>query len=290
MNGYLKASCSLWRILGNDLPPRHRRGQTRQNLIFILKHEPQLADCKRHWIVNRIFDPGEEADLLEILEQAGETYLHIPFRVAEYCKLDEAVLAGYPLAHELWSRVERQHHLKCLYLMNVNRARNLAIQEGRQEADWVLPLDGSCCFTEAGWQQLVHKLQIADLTRCIAIPMYRLTANRQYFEMEISRSQSQEPQVAIGREARIQFHPLYRYGRNSKTELLNRLQFSSRRDAAHEVVDPQVLGGYVFRLFSGVPVGEHHWTERAALRERGIDRLLRQADQLAASLTADFDE
>src|SRR5690606_32334685 len=36
----------LYRIIGNDLPPRHKRGQAIANLRFILEHEPALAGCE----------------------------------------------------------------------------------------------------------------------------------------------------------------------------------------------------------------------------------------------------
>src|SRR5688572_23529918 len=36
----------LYRIVGNDLYPRHAKGQSRQNLSFILEHEPRLENCE----------------------------------------------------------------------------------------------------------------------------------------------------------------------------------------------------------------------------------------------------
>lgn len=37
----------LYRIIGNDLPPRHRVGQGRDSLRFILEMEPSLAVVER---------------------------------------------------------------------------------------------------------------------------------------------------------------------------------------------------------------------------------------------------
>lgn len=45
---------ALYRIIGNDLPPRHAVGQTRANLRFLLTEEPDLPGCRKIFIVNRI--------------------------------------------------------------------------------------------------------------------------------------------------------------------------------------------------------------------------------------------
>jgi hypothetical protein len=36
---------------GNDLPPRHRKGQILGNVTFILAKEPALKHCERRWIL-----------------------------------------------------------------------------------------------------------------------------------------------------------------------------------------------------------------------------------------------
>ena len=42
----------LIRIVGNDLEPRHRVGQSRDNLAFILEHEPPLPGCEKRSMRN----------------------------------------------------------------------------------------------------------------------------------------------------------------------------------------------------------------------------------------------
>ena len=51
----------LIRIIGNDLEPRHRAGQSRDNLRFILENEPPLPGCGKRFVLNRIVDAAEEA-------------------------------------------------------------------------------------------------------------------------------------------------------------------------------------------------------------------------------------
>ena len=49
-------SCVLYRIIGNDLPPRHESGQSLRNLKFILEHESPLDHCQKIFLVNRMVD------------------------------------------------------------------------------------------------------------------------------------------------------------------------------------------------------------------------------------------
>ena len=44
----------LYRIIGNDLYPRHKKGQTIENLQFILENEPELESCEKRWQESRI--------------------------------------------------------------------------------------------------------------------------------------------------------------------------------------------------------------------------------------------
>ena len=76
----------LYRIIGNDLPPRHMKGQSRRNLEFILDHEIELERCRKMWIVNRIVDREEEQAILDILREREQTYIRIPFDLDEYVR------------------------------------------------------------------------------------------------------------------------------------------------------------------------------------------------------------
>ena len=64
----------LYRIIGNDIEPRHRRGQSRRNIEFILDNEPDLPKCEKRWVVNRIVDQSEERAICDLLEAHGQPY------------------------------------------------------------------------------------------------------------------------------------------------------------------------------------------------------------------------
>src|SRR5690606_31092674 len=79
-------SFALYRIIGNDLEPRHRSGQSRDNLRFILENELPLEACEKRWVVNRIADAREEARILALLADHGQEALHLPFIAADYAR------------------------------------------------------------------------------------------------------------------------------------------------------------------------------------------------------------
>jgi hypothetical protein len=69
----------FYRILGNDLPPRHRKGQTLVNLKIILDREPAFEDVEKRWIVNRIVDLQDEQKIIKLLEKYAQKYQVIRF-------------------------------------------------------------------------------------------------------------------------------------------------------------------------------------------------------------------
>jgi hypothetical protein len=135
----MQGTFALYRILSNDLPPRHDEGQTVRNTAFILAHEPPLPGARRIWVVRNILDPVAETKLLELLQAHAAEYIHIPFDLAAYKRLAVS-----------------DDKTRLLKLAPLNPVRNRVIAEGQQFADWVLPLDGACIFDAAGWSALTE--------------------------------------------------------------------------------------------------------------------------------------
>ena len=148
---------------------------SRANVEFILRHEPPLADCEKRWVVNRIVDRGEEQAIIDLLDRHGQSYLHIPFVEAEYARIgwniscfpDPAFLLSSldsdPLPDRRLTTEARSRHDKNAYVMNNNGARNAALRAGRSVAKWVLPWDGNCFLTEAGWAEIRERCSGAAL-------------------------------------------------------------------------------------------------------------------------------
>lgn len=268
------ATCALYRILSNDLWPRHARGQTLANLRFLLEHEPPLPGCEKRWVVNRILVPRAEERLIALLERARQPYLRIPFRAEEYAAAARRrePPADYPLASELSSAEQLAHHHKCLYALNLNGARNAALREGRQLAEWVLPFDGACAFDARGFDQLRARLEERQRS-AFAVPMYRLTHDRDYLRLGPAQLEEDEPQVALRHDAPIEFHEGYRYGRLNKLELLNRLELVRPGSL---LASDAARAGYVLRLSSGRARADLSWL--VALRKHATRLHLLRTD------------
>jgi hypothetical protein len=120
----------LYRIIGNDLPPRHKEGQTLSNLQFILDHEPSFPNTRKIFLLNRIIDPINEATIIRLLDSYHMDYIRVPFDQKEYEQLDFQ-LEKFPDADFLHSDDYRRfskvsklraldytYHVKNLYAMN----------------------------------------------------------------------------------------------------------------------------------------------------------------------------
>ena len=297
----------LYRIIGNDLPPRHGCGQSLANLRFLLEHEPPLPGCEKRWVVNRITDPAQEAAILALLSAHGQPVLHIPFVAAEYARigLDVACLPAPDFLSSrrfAWLRKKQQnrilgavHRLRNLYVMNNNGARNAALVDGRARAKWILPFDGNCAFTVSAWSRLTADVVARPWLKYFAVPMARLLDNRQLLDPGFSPQANEEPQILFRRDAVESFNPAFPYGRRPKVELFWRLgipgpwddwtDFSwdqPRRPLSTESYQFGVAG-WVARLFSGVAQLEVHArnspARRGLARQEAILAMLASLDQ-----------
>ncbi len=301
---------ALYRILGNDLPPRHSAGQTLTNVRFILDHEADFPDCTKHWVLNRITDPAVEADLVALLTERGQDFFRIPFEPAAYAACgwdvealsDEDFLAalGEDEGDHNWRIAYRLRLAKNLYAMNNNGARNAAFDHGRAIADVVLPFDGNIFLTEETFAELAQAVRHDPRLRYLIVPMARIGDQPEQLLTEgIPREATEEPQIALHRLALGRFDDRLGYGLRPKVDLLTRLKVDhptvmgplDRWDltalptpedhARHRIVSR------VARLPSGnagLEVGEASRVDRWRARNAGIiDKL----DSLDRALTAD---
>jgi hypothetical protein len=300
----------LYRILGNDLPPRHRSGQSLANLKFILENEPALPGCEKRWVVNRIIDPSVESALLDLLQQHRQPVLHIPFVQSDYVRipLDLGCLPSrdfFTRRRFAWASRKKQnrllgaaYRLKNLYVMNNNGARNAALADGRARAKWVLPFDGNCFFTASAWDNLVADVIARPWLKYFAVPMARLLDNQPLLaDPAFAPPAKEEPQLLFRRDAAESFNEAFPYGRRPKVELFWRLGIPGPWDYWTEFywdqprrpLSPEAyqfgVAGWVARLFSGVPHLEA--TSRNSPSKRGLARqeaILTMLNTLDASL------
>lgn len=266
----------LYRIIGNDLYPRHRKGQSFDNLAFLLEHEERLPGCEKRWVVNRIVDPEEERRIIDLLERFQQSYIHIPFIADEYraIGLDYDALPRPDYQEtEAFARLRPEEQDRCRtalyrlknnYVMNNNGARNAALQDGRKRAKWVLPWDGNCFITPQAWQQIVADVTSRPHLKYFAVPMERALDNNDLLRDGYRPNPVEEPQLLFRRDAAETFNPDIPYGRRPKVELFWRLGIPGpwdywgddpwdqpRRPLSKEA-GQFGAAGWVARMFSGV--------------------------------------
>jgi len=293
----------LYRIIGNDLPPRHRPGQSLDNLRFILANEPDLPGCRKRFVVNRIVDQRMETKIIALLEEHGQEYLHLPFDAAEYrqvgWRFSGFELPGYTYREEFEQLgygqrqrvIDHVYHDKNLYVMNNNGARNAALREGRQLAKWVLPWDGNCFLTGPAWDDLVAAISERPHLRYFTVPMARVVHNEVLLRPDPVVDPSEEPQLVFRRDALEEFDPDARYGRRPKVELFYRLRIPGPWNAWGRVPWDAPLpaasaeagqvgqAGWVARLFSGEPRLEIDSNGRQWRRIEAIWECINRVDQ-----------
>ena len=294
----------LYRIIGNDLRPRHAFGQSRQNLKFILENEEQLPDCEKRYIVNRIIDQDEQRRITDLLDAAGACYEIVPFDPAEYRRtgFDMAAMsrpdlltARYINSFEPLRRQRLRmalYRLKNNYVMNNNGARNLALTYGRDRAKWVLPFDGNCFFTPAAWDELRSDVLLNPHLKYFVVPMTRVTSNAALLAEAFTPEPVEEPQILFRKDALEEFNEDFCYGRRPKVELFWRLQIAGKWDEyKDDAWDRERRGissearqfgvaGWVARMFSGI---EELETQDAVGAER---RHVARADAVLETLQA----
>lgn len=303
VNNNQMSKFALYRILGNDLPPRHGTGQTLGNLEFILEHESSLPDCEKRWVVNRIADLDQERQIISLLDRHGQKYIHIPFELDEYAEhhYDIDGLPGQFYLHcandphalpILRARaLEYPFRYKNLYAMNNNGARNAALEEGRTLAEWVMPWDGNCFVTMSAWNSIVQDVASLHDEKYLIVPMMRVHDNSDLLREDFVPGALEEPQIAFHRLSHEKFDNSKRYGFNPKVDLLRRLKVPGPWERWPDV--PWEKGvfrlsdeagkfrnsGWVARLSSGAAESENVQNKRYLARINGIIRMLSSLDE-----------
>ena len=291
----------LYRILGNDLYPRHKKGQTRQNLKFLLENEPELENCEKRWIVNRIIDKEEEEAIIALLKKFNQPYLHIPFNPDEYRRIGfdtSCVEPGFFASRtyeELGPKQQDRllaavYRLKNNYVMNNNGARNAALRDGRGRAKWILPWDGNCFLTKKAWQEIVADIKATPYLKYFVVPMARVIDNQELLSDTFTPNPVEEPQIIFRTDALEEFNEEFCYGRRPKVELFWRLgipgDWDNWKDDPWDVkrreLSPEAgqfgVAGWVARMFSGMQNLELDSKKRGLARTDAIISTLQHLD------------
>ncbi|MBS4176692.1 alginate lyase family protein [Lederbergia citrea] len=285
----------LYRIIGNDLHPRHKKGQSRENLKFVLENEAELENCEKKWVVNRIIDRDEEKEIIELLQHHNQQFIHLPFLEDEYRKIgwdtDCLPKPGYlaskdfeSLNSEIRKRViAATYRLKNNYVMNINGARNAALRDGKSRGKWILPWDGNCFITQTAWKQICTDVLSSSDIKYFTVPMTRVIDNAQLLTDEFIPNPVEEPQIIFRNDSLEEFNEQFCYGRRDKVELFWRLGIQGKWDNWKD--DPWDqnrglksaeanqfgAGGWVARMYSGMEKLEKD--SKKSFKQRGLARI-----------------
>ncbi|TPL04702.1 alginate lyase family protein [Mesorhizobium sp. B2-4-16] len=303
-----KDSFMLVRIIGNDLEPRHRKGQSYDNVRFILDNEPEFADCEKFWIVNRITAPDEEARIVELLQSRGQGFHTIPFEPDAYRQIPwntDGLAANEsrftsadnrPGGHNASRYETHVRHRKNLYAMNNNGARNAALEIARGRAKWLLPWDGNCYLTRPAFRQIRAAIEQDPYFHYVVVPMARIVDNALLLDETFIPPANEEPQIIFRNDTVELFDEQYGYGRRPKIEMLWRLgvpgPWDRFRDDAWDFSRPRLSqdaglfqkAGWVARLDSGhahLEIGRAGFRARLGKRDEAIVAMLDRCDAAA---------
>tara|TARA_R110000751_G_C13672747_1_gene470457 strand:- start:78 stop:833 length:756 start_codon:yes stop_codon:yes gene_type:complete len=238
----------IWRIIGNDMPPRDAPGSRLHALEYILLNEPTLKQAKKLWLLNRILDDDYRKQVAELLARYSQPYIAVPFDKSLEPTVD--VMRGEGI--------------------NINAARNLSVKLGHALAAWSVVLDGDCFFeTEEDWNVVLEEME-KDSFKYLSVPSQRMGG-----------SALGEPMLAFHRESDLRFNETLKFGKSEKLELLFRLGHDDTPNSGHLKISgnaTKVLGKVV-HFSTGTSDVERFIVPRINARNESIR-------QLAARLTA----
>jgi hypothetical protein len=243
-------------------------------LQFVLENERELPGCEKRWLVNRFIDQEQERAVVTLLESHRQQYRVIPFVEEEYRRIGfdldcfaepdffaSARFKNLPTLTRARA-VVAAYRLKNNYVMNNNGARNAALRDGRNHADWILPFDGNIFITEAGWEAIRRDVLSAAQLKYFVVPMTWIESNSLLLDPGFVPNPIDEPQLMFRRDAEKEFDERFPYGRRPKVEMFWRLgipgDWDRWEDDPWDLARPAGLpvrvgtAGWVARMTSGL--------------------------------------
>jgi hypothetical protein len=278
---------AIVRIVGNELPPRHRPGSNIEQLLFILKNESLHPKVNKIWLLNRIVDTEQERALIAILEKHHCAYVRLPFDLDQYKVFLQQ--NGYTKPRIWFKKWQGQVIAKAGFIIDINRARNKTMDIGAEYANWIMPLDGGCCLNTESLSVMLDTIIAHPERDAYALPTYRLVDNCNYTNFDPRCYPMHESMLLLKHTLRMPFDESIPYGKGEKLKTIIKLfprSAMKRTVYAYLVNDSDYHAGYVVRLSSGMDNAEGKYRKRVKLRVEGLSRLVEKVDELARQAQA----
>lgn len=271
---------TIARIVGNELPPRHMPGSHIEQLRFILRNEPNHAQVKKIWVLNRIIDNNLALTLTEELQKNNCSFYVIPFDISSY----KQYVSNLPHRNIYFFRNKSDiiTMRKAGFIIAINRARNHAIELAKGHAHWTIALDGGCCFNNKSFAAMLEKAN-APKQAFYAIPTFRMTDNNQWESFDSIQHPMHESMLMLPGDMINPFDENRIYGNSDKLATIRKLfPRSALKQTSHATIvsDPQYYAGYVLRLPSGNAMAEGKYKNRIKLRNEGLIQLVEKVEAM----------
>lgn len=257
---------SIFRILGNETPPRDQPDARLRTLEYILDNEPEFPDCIKCWVINCIHDRERRELIGRMLTERNMYHVILPIWRAKYL--------------EAKTRDE-----KITQVVGINRARNVAIKHGHYISNFTCILDGDCFYSEDLWQMTVNEIEEDQKVRRDR-KYYSTPSSRATFEHARISSQPMllaEPMLIFRNDSDIFFDESIPFGQGDKLHLLYKLGHSEKPGHHHELVNDDLCKSVsmVHHVTGSDYVIELDQKLRIKLRNESLDRLIWQVDNEA---------
>lgn len=141
---------TIFRIIGNENPPRDSVGSRLRVLEHILQKEPELVGVDKFYVINRIHDIQFRRSLCELLDNYSAKYITISLNRGWVLKAAD----------------ERERICRAIA---INAAKNTAVNFGKWTSRYSVILDGDCLFDVDGWVKVEQAMK-ADTHQYLSIP------------------------------------------------------------------------------------------------------------------------
>ena len=234
----------IFRIIGNENPPRDTIGKRLSVLEHILKSEPKFENIEKWYLLNRLHNIQFRRAVCELLDRYNAKYVTVP--------LDRQSV--------ITTETRKEQIIKAI---NINNARNFAIEFSISLATYTIILDGDCMFTTEGWKPVVDEMK-HQRYEYLSIPHKR------------TNGKLAEPMIAFKSTATKRFDENIPFGEGDKLKLLFDLGHNKEPGSGHcNIIGEQTkLVGHVIHLDTGPEEYETNTKSRIEAREQSIDNLL----------------
>ena len=253
---------SIFRIIGNETPPRDEPDARLNTLKFILDNEPEFPNSIKGWVLNCIHDKERRELIAKILAEKNQYVVLVPLWRKNYLKAEAKTQ-------------------KITNLIGINRARNLAINHGKLISEFTFLLDGDCLFNQDLWDKACGEIE--EDQKKSHKKIYSIPTSRSTFEHALKSNDPMllaEPMTVHRYDSEHYFDENIPFGEGDKLKFLYKLGHSRESGKHHVLLHENLCKsiGLVHHVTGSDYEIELDQKLRIQLRNESIDKLMWQVD------------